>query len=319
MESAVSAEPIEIRVDEVPGAGPEVPDPRVPLAFHPEKRAAVLTSIVDNLLDAVLVISQARRIEFANATASRILKAPLDKLLEKTVFDIFPEKGDGNVELHSQIEQVFSSNGATFGSGGRATMVAADGSRASVILIQSAVRNGPELLGVGLSFRVQQPLPGSGAASLDKDSKAGPANAARQKVTKALESRMALPEHSFVVILALSQFDMFRLRYGQSNAEKLVRVFSSHVLESLGPGDRLYEWSSRTLLLLLERDSSLDEVRLEMTSLCSRRLDYFLDASERSALVTLSATWNLLPMEDTTVEKIIATVDSFDKAHTRKR
>ena len=96
-------------------------------------------------------------------------------------------------------------------------------------------------------------------------------------------------------------------------------VLSRHVLESLGPGDRLYEWSSRTLLLLLERDSSLDEVRLEMTSLCSRRLDYFLDASERSALVTLSATWNLLPMEDTTVDKIIATVDSFDKAHTRKR
>ena len=72
------------------------------------------------------------------------------------------------------------------------------------------------------------------------------------------------------------------------------------------------------MVALCERASSLDEVRLEMTSMCSRRVDYFLNASERSALVTLSANWTLLPLFDgASIDKVVDQVDAFERMHSR--
>ena len=119
-------------------------------------------------------------------------------------------------------------------------------------------------------------------------------------------------------MLVLSKFDMFRVRYGINSAERLLHALSAQVMKTLPPHDRLYQWSNRSLIALCERNSSLDEVRLEMTALCSRRIDYFLNAPERSALVTLSATWTLLPLGgNVTLEKVIEQIDGFERQHSR--
>lgn len=332
-------------------------------SISPARKLTILNCIVNNLLDAVVVVNAERRIEFANSTSARLMKRSVDEILNMTVYDVFPDKEDGNADIHSAIEQIFATSGSSLGGGGRATIQTAEGAKLSVVLIVGAIRGEDgTLTGVSLSFRSGSPAaisttpststapgtspaavsssttvsgvttspaatkPGASASaasgstsSSSEGGKAAALNPVRQKAIRAIETRIDGEVHSFAVILALSQFDVFRLRYGQANAEKLVRVFCAHILESLGPSDRLYEWSSRTLVLLVERDSTLDEVRLEMTAMCSRRLDYFLDASERSALVTLSAAWTLLPLEDTDTAKVVAQIDSFDRAHTRKR
>jgi hypothetical protein len=98
----------------------------------------------------------------------------------------------------------------------------------------------------------------------------------------------------------------------------LLHALSSQVMKTLPSEDRLYQWSNRCLVALCERGSSLDEVRLEMTALCSRRIDYFLNAPERSALVTLSAAWTLLPLYgNVSVEKVIEQMDGFERQHSR--
>jgi hypothetical protein len=76
--------------------------------------------------------------------------------------------------------------------------------------------------------------------------------------------------------------------------------------------------------VLLERESAIDEVRLEMTAFCSRRVDYYLNATGRSALVTLSASWHLIPLFDSPDAKrdprrIIDQIDAFERMHTRRK
>jgi len=135
---------------------------------------------------------------------------------------------------------------------------------------------------------------------------------------------LASSQKSYAIILLLSQFEMFRIRYGLNNAEKLVHAFSAHLIKSLPPEDRLFHWSNRTILVLAERDSSIDEVRLEMTAFCSRRVDYYLNATGRSAVLTLSASWNLIPLFDNPEARrdpsvIVDQIDAFEKLYNRKK
>jgi hypothetical protein len=140
----------------------------------------------------------------------------------------------------------------------------------------------------------------------------------REQAIRAISMRVDSGKRNYGVVLVLSQFDMFRVRYGINSAERLLHALSAQVMKTLPPEDRLYQWSNRCLVALCERGSSLDEVRLEMTALCSRRIDYFLNGPERSALVTLSATWTLLPLYgNVSLDKIIEQVDGFERQHSR--
>ena len=158
---------------------------------------------------------------------------------------------------------------------------------------------------------------GSKADPASDKSVAGKGDPLREQAIRAISGRVESGKRNYGVVLVLSQFDMFRMRYGINSAERLLHALSAQVMKNLPPEDRLYQWSNRALIALCERGSSLDEVRLEMTTLCSRRIDYFLNAPERSALVTLSATWTLLPLYETVLEKVIEQVDGFERQHSR--
>src|SRR5260370_12196070 len=141
----------------------------------------------------------------------------------------------------------------------------------------------------------------------------------RERVLRAICKSLESSTLSFVTVLILNQFDAFRSRYG-ATSEKLVNVFAANLMKLLPDEDRMYQWSSRAIVVLSDRYSSLDDMRLEMTALCARRIDYFLHASERSALLTLSASWTLLSLMDIgSLEAVVGQIEAFKKLHTRSR
>ena len=308
------------------------------------ERNRMLNSIVDGMLDSVLILNRQAVITFANSTASRMLKRPTNQILAAAFDTIFPADADGNNEIKATMDAIFADAdaGGAIGSGGRGTVDDGNGGRQQVVVIANPVRDeAGKVSAVSLSFRPAPPAQkaaqsqasrngdaqemldlGGRGESVSKtetqiDKPTGKGDTLRDQVIRAIANRVESNKSNYGVVLVLSQFDMFRMRYGVTSAERLLHALSAQVMKTLPPEDRLYQWSNRALVALCERNSSLDEVRLEMTALCSRRVDYFLNAPGRSALVTLSATWTLLPLYKTTLEKVIEQVDGFERQHSR--
>jgi CheY-like chemotaxis protein len=299
------------------------------------EKSIVLSGIVNGMLDSVFIVDRQRKIAFANATASRLTQC--DEIDGRSLHEFFDPLEDGNEELEATLNAALSGASA-IGSGSRATLTSKKGQRIQVIVMVSAVKNEQgEVSSASLSFRA---APGQSRPESKGSSKELPAeeiqgdipsestkdlsSPLRAKAIRAIEMRLGSTQKSYAILLLLSQFEMFRMRYGLNNAEKLVHAFSAHLIKSLPPEDRLYQWSNRTILVIAERDSSIDEVRLEMTAFCSRRVDYYLNATGRSALVTLSASWNLVPLFDNPDAKrdpsiIVNQIDAFERLHSRKK
>ena len=310
------------------------------------ERDRMLNGIVDGMLDSVLILNRQAVVTFANSTSSRLLKRPTSQLLTALFASIFPADGDGNNEIRATMDSIFADSGGAIGSGGRGTVHDGGGGRQQVVVIANPVRDDSgKVSAVSLSFRaappaqksapVQEEVPrdtkvqqemildlgGRGEtgskAEFSMEKSACKNDPLREQAIRAMAMRVDSSKNNYGVVLVLSQFDMFRMRYGITSAERLLHALSAQVMKTLPPEDRLYQWSNRALIALCERNSSLDEVRLEMTALCSRRIDYFLNAPERSALVTLSATWTLLPLYKTNLEKVIDQVDGFERQHSK--
>lgn len=356
------------------------------------QRNLLLSGIVDNLLDAVIVVDTRGSIQFANSTAARLLKRKVEEILTLNLTGVFPPDADGNLEIRRNIDALlFGAAGTAVGSGGRGTIIDSANGRVSVIALANPIRNGDSAItAVSLSFRSAPGSSGSsnagssaGASAAQNGSAAsrtaevaggaaqsGTANAPsqtawtstataasasavasdsdvfldlggrgengfpkldpsrtfpyslgdplRDTAIRAMAMRMETKRQFYAVALVLSQFDMFRTRYGLTSAERLLLALSAQVMKTLPPEDRLYQWSNRALVALCERETSPDQVRLEMTALCSRRIDYFLNATERSALVTLSASWTLMPLfAGADLEKLVEQIDAFQRQHSR--
>ena len=289
----------------------------------------------------MLVIDAKQQVVFSNATAQRQMQG--NSLPGMDLQHFFPPGGAGNEALLATVSAARSGSGG-IGSGSRATLrVHADLTVPVVVIVNSIKDAAGSVTGVSISFRpATQPAEDPSVAiddvpTVEASDSAEAADAfhatavqntpLRAKAIRSIEAGLNSdsPTHKhYVVVLLLSQFDMFRLRYGLNNAEKLVHAFSAHLIKSLPPEDRLYSWSNRTVVVLLERESAIDEVRLEMTAFCSRRVDYYLNATGRSALVTLSASWHLIPLFDCPEAKrdsrrIIEQIDAFERSHTRRK
>jgi hypothetical protein len=311
----------------------------------------MLGGIVDGMLDSVLILNKQGVVTFANSTSSRLLKRPPNEIKSSKFEIIFPADGDGNNDIKATVDSIFADSGGAIGSGGRGTVTDGGGARHAVIVIANPVRDeAGKVSAVSLSFRAApppqkpQPVPepapardagppprqeaivdlggrgetGSGKQDPGVGHAQGKGSPLREQAIRAVSMRVDSGKRNYGVVLVLSQFDMFRMRYGINSAERLLHALSAQVMKTLPPEDRLYQWSNRCLIALCERTSSLDEVRLEMTALCSRRIDYFLNAPERSALVTLSANWTLLPLYGAVaLEKVIEQIDGFERQHSR--
>ncbi len=266
-------------------------------------RLQLLTGVVDRLLDSVLVVDESHKIIFANATAAGLTNCQdLEGRELKEFFEATLQTGPATLRTFVPGEQI------------------------AVALVVTEI---PEV-GTSLSFRK---APENGAKSDPEPETSAtteleaPDTPLRNKAIRSIELRLAAESSTqkhYAVVLVLSQFDMFRLRYGLNSAEKLVHAFSAHLIKSLPPEDRLYNWSNRTVVVLVERDSGMDEVRLEMTAFCSRRVDYYLAATGRSALVTLSASWTLIPLYDCPEarkdpKRIVDQIDAFERLHTKRK
>ena len=121
---------------------------------------------------------------------------------------------------------------------------------------------------------------------------------------------------AFVAVFVLDHFKTLIQRYGYTAAEEVLLFFSVHLAQGLGAGAHLFRWSGPAFVILAERLDSLERVRREMAALASVKLEKVLELRGRTALVVISAAWEVYPIYGgPPPEQLVRQIDAFAAAH----
>lgn len=289
------------------------------------EHSTILARAMEMVTEGIFLLDPNRRIAFANNAALRITQA--DRMLTgQPLEDYFPLTEGRNESLSEALQQLQDGT-QTNEAGLDAILQTTDGKPAQKVRVWLA--SGP-CEGLTLRFQLNPRQPAGAQSRDDKGPSVAenPASAQqpiREKAIRAIELRLSAGAgiNHYAALFTLSQFDTFWTRYGLSNAENLVEAYAAHLTRTF-PNERIYRWSNRTVAVLLDRETTPPDVRMELTSFTTRRVDYYLNTVGRSALVTLSPSWRLIPLNcdpdlvlDT--DDIIRRIEQFEREHTRIR
>jgi PAS domain S-box-containing protein len=129
-----------------------------------------------------------------------------------------------------------------------------------------------------------------------------------------LEKAIRRGRHEFAVCYAVERFQLMRSKFGPKLAQRLLEFYSVHIAQQLQPGDQILYWSDCSFLVLLDRPAdSVEEVRRILARAVSSRLEYYAETGTRTALVTVTGKWKLLPLpdDDETLPSFITEVNEF--------
>jgi PAS domain-containing protein len=130
---------------------------------------------------------------------------------------------------------------------------------------------------------------------------------------KALASAFLRKAPAYAALFRLQRFRTILERYGKAAAAEVLLFYSVHLAQKLAARDQLFLWSPDSFVVLLERQDPLSMVRQEISPLGSACLEKVLHVRTRTALVLVSAGWDVFPVcESPSVLDLVREIDSFD-------
>ncbi|MGB9604702.1 MAG: response regulator [Bryobacteraceae bacterium] len=123
---------------------------------------------------------------------------------------------------------------------------------------------------------------------------------------------------AFAGVFVIDHFPTLVQRYGFSGAEEVLLFFSVHLAQNLTGPDQLFRWTGPAFVLLMERLDSVERVRRELAGLASVKLEKLLQMKTRTALVVVSAAWELYAIHvSPSPEHVARQIDAFVALHAR--
>lgn len=140
----------------------------------------------------------------------------------------------------------------------------------------------------------------------------------RAEAERAIARAQRQGSRSFAGAFVVDRFRTLIQRYGFSAAEDVLLFFSVHLAQGLAGDAQLYRWSGPAFVVILERLDSVERVRREIAALASVRLEKLLQLNTRTALLVVSAAWEVFPLySGPSPEELIRQIDTFVTAYNR--
>jgi GGDEF domain-containing protein len=96
------------------------------------------------------------------------------------------------------------------------------------------------------------------------------------------------------VVLLLDRLPLYNQRYGREVGDKTLRFFAEYLKRSLACAGSLFRWSGPALMML--RSGPADKVQPEIRKALEARIQFDCEAGSRTVLLSVDATWVVLPM-----------------------
>jgi len=114
----------------------------------------------------------------------------------------------------------------------------------------------------------------------------------------------------FVLMLAVDRVALINSRFGYAAGDQALKLYVESLRPRLAGGDRIFRWSGPAFVVLAERTERLERVRDQFRSVVPPKTERNLQVANRTALVSLSATWTVFPVA-APVADLIEQLDRF--------
>jgi GGDEF domain-containing protein len=127
---------------------------------------------------------------------------------------------------------------------------------------------------------------------------------------------LSTPGRKFIITMVVDRMQPINARFGNAVGDRLLRALRKYVeAKVISEGDRLFRWSGPTLVALMSRQESIDQVRGSLKRLLDVKLDNEVNVGDRSAIIPLSVAWSVMGLIPPAVN-IPSFIDRFVAAQT---
>jgi diguanylate cyclase (GGDEF)-like protein len=101
---------------------------------------------------------------------------------------------------------------------------------------------------------------------------------------------------AYVAMLLVDRVALINSRYGHAAGDEVLKLFLESLQTRVLPDDRIFRWSGPAFVVILERTDRLEKVRHLFRAVVPGKIERTIHAANRTALISISSTWTLLPV-----------------------
>jgi GGDEF domain-containing protein len=113
---------------------------------------------------------------------------------------------------------------------------------------------------------------------------------------RAMQGPVKSDKRRYVAVMVVDRIKLLNLRFGIDAGNSVLRVFKESLEQKLIHGDQLFRWNGPTIVALLDRTESVEQVRVQIRRLLGTRIEETLEVEQRSVLISISASWSVFPL-----------------------
>lgn len=118
-------------------------------------------------------------------------------------------------------------------------------------------------------------------------------------------------DRCFVAVFVVERYAALAARFGDELANNILHGFLRERLGPLAAAGGVFLWAPGCVVLVLERDGTLPEVRAEVAGVADAAYEYRVYMSDRVVPVALASRWMLCQGSDWDTESLLGEIDSF--------
>lgn len=132
----------------------------------------------------------------------------------------------------------------------------------------------------------------------------------RHTCIEGMRASIEAGKRRFVVVFVVSRLRAINLRFGRDGGDRILCRFGEFLQQQLLPTDRLFRWNGPTLVAVLDRSETLDQIRNEAHRILEPKLEETLEVEGRFVMIRVSAAWSAFQLL-TTAESAQRQIDTF--------
>ncbi len=286
------------------------------------------SAILDTLRDPIILTDATGRVSMLNRAAERMTGCSASQARRLLLADLFPTlEASQLARLKEGLRRAIwegaavdlSADSVWISAGGRGNYSA---EAAMPMVDEAGVLNGAVLLFRDRTEAERAPASetmfpeaGQGATpALALDPQTGLPG--RVEAERVIAEAHRQGSRAFVGVFVIDHFKTIVQRYGFTAAEEVILFFSVHLAQGLAAGSQLFRWTGPAFVTVTERLDSPERIRREMAGLAAVKLEKVLQLKARTALVVISAAWEVYPIySSASVEHLVRQIDAFAAAH----
>lgn len=116
----------------------------------------------------------------------------------------------------------------------------------------------------------------------------------------------------YLGVFQVQRLPLINARFGYAAGDQILSHFATHLRQFLNAGDAIFRWGGPCFVATMERASTHQDVRNELSALSSVRLEKTIHVGARVALVPVACVWTVFSLSDfSNVEAICSKVEQF--------